>query len=61
MISLDVSSVVGDCICNTKVNKLQLAPHKNEVCGFQIGMNNFLLVDDMNGLQHLLGHVSDKE
>lgn len=59
MISLDVSSVVGDGICNTKINKLQLPPHENEVCRLQIRVNDFLLMDNVNGLQHLLDHVSN--
>ena len=60
MISLDISSIVGDGICNTEVNKLQLAPHKNEVCGLQIRMDDFLLVDNVNSLQHLFAYISNR-
>lgn len=61
MISLDVSSIICDGIRNTEINKLQLAPHKNEICGLQIRMNNLFLVDDVNGLKHLLAHVSNRD
>ena len=54
MISLNVGGVIGNCICDSKVNQFQLPPDENEICRLEVRMHNLLLMDDMYGLKHLI-------
>ncbi len=53
MIPLDICRVIGDGIRNTKVNQFQLSLYKDEVGWLQIRMHDFLLMDDVDSLEHL--------
>ena len=50
VISLDIGSIIRNRICNAKVNQFEFAFHEDEIGGFEVGVDNFLLVDDMHGL-----------
>jgi hypothetical protein len=54
MISLYIGGVIGDGICDTKVDQLELTADQDEICRLEIGMHNLLFVDHMYGLKHLV-------
>jgi hypothetical protein len=53
VVSLDVGGVVGDCICDPKVNQLKLSTDENKICWFEVGMDDFLLMNNVHSLKHL--------
>jgi len=54
MISLNVSGVIGNGICDPKINQFQLSADKNEICWFEVRVHNLLLMDYVYGLKHLV-------
>ena len=54
MVSLNVGSVVGNGICDPKVDQLELSTDKNEIRGLEVRMHDLLFMDDMYGLEHLV-------
>jgi hypothetical protein len=54
VIPLDVGGVVGDCICDPKVNQFKLSTDENKICWFEIGMDDLLLVNNLYSLKHLV-------
>ena len=50
MIPLNISSIIGNSICDPKINQLQLPTDQHEICWFQIRMYDLLFVYDMHGL-----------
>lgn len=54
MISLNVSGVIGNGICDPKIDQFQLSADKNEICRFEVRMHNLLLMDYVYGLEHLV-------
>jgi len=54
MISLNVGGIVGNGICDPKVNQFQLASDEDKICRLEVRMYNLLLMDHMYGLKHLI-------
>ena len=54
MVSLNVGSVVGNGICDPKVDQFELSTDKNEVRGLEVRMHDFLFMNDLHGLEHLV-------
>jgi hypothetical protein len=54
MVPLNVGSVVGDGICDPKVDQLELSTDKNEIRGLEVRMHDLLFMDNVHGLEHLV-------
>jgi len=54
MISLNVGCVVRDRICDPKVNQFELSPDEDKVCRLEVRVHDFLLMDHLHGLKHLV-------
>ena len=54
MISLNVSSVISNGVCDPKIDQFELTADKDEVCRLEVRVHNLLLVDHMYGLKHLV-------
>lgn len=54
MISLNVGGIVGNGICDPKVDQFELASDEDKICWLEVRMYNLLLVDHMYGLKHLI-------
>jgi hypothetical protein len=54
MISLNVGGIVGNGICDPKVDQFQLASDEDKICRLEVRMYNLLLMDHMYGLKHLI-------
>jgi hypothetical protein len=54
MVSLDVGSVIGNGIGNSKVDQLELSTDKNEIRGLEVRMHDLLFMDNLHGLEHLV-------
>lgn len=50
MISLNIGSVIGYGIGNTKINELELPANEDKIRGFEVGVYDFLLMNHMYGL-----------
>jgi hypothetical protein len=53
LISADVSRVTGDGFRNTKVDEFEATLNEDEVGGFEVGVDDGFVVDDLNGGEHL--------
>jgi len=58
--TVDVDGVVLNRVGNAEVDQLQLAADEEKVGGFQVGVDNVVLMDDVNALKHLTPVISDK-
>jgi hypothetical protein len=54
MVSLDVSSVIGNGIGNSKVDQFELSTDKDEISRLEVRMHNLLFMDNLHGLKHLI-------
>jgi hypothetical protein len=54
MISLNVGGIVGNGICDPKVNQFELASDEDKICRLEVRVYNLLLMDHMDGLTHLI-------
>ena len=54
MISLNVSSIISNGVCDPKIDQFELTADKDKVCRFEVRVHNLLLVDHMYGLEHLI-------
>jgi hypothetical protein len=54
MISLNVSRIIGNSICDPEVYQFQLSADKNKICRFEVRVHNLLLMDYVYGLKHLV-------
>lgn len=53
MIPLDIRRVVRDGVRDPEVDELELTFDEDEVGGFEVGVNDLLVVDDLDCLEHL--------
>ncbi len=54
MISLNVSGVIGNGICDPKINQFKLPADKHEICRFEVRVHDLLFMDYMYRLKHLV-------
>lgn len=57
MLSLDIGRVVRDGLRNTKVDELEGTFDQDKVGRLEVGMNDFLVVDGLDGFEHLVMRV----
>lgn len=53
-IPLYIGGVIGDGLCDTKVDELQAALDKDEIGRFEIRVNDSLFMNHADRLQHLV-------
>ena len=54
VISLDVGGIVGNGICDPKINQLQLPSDEHEICRLEVRVYDLLLMDHLYCLKHLI-------
>jgi hypothetical protein len=54
MISLNVSGIIGNGICDPKIYQFQLSADKNKIRRFEVRVHDLLLMDNVYGLKHLV-------
>lgn len=60
MIPLNISSIITNSIRYPKIDQFQRSFHQYEIRRFQIGMDDFLFVDDLDCFEHLWSGVLDE-
>lgn len=51
--AVDIGGIVCDGIGDSKVDEFELTTNDDEIRRLQVGMDDFLFMDDMNSLEHL--------
>jgi hypothetical protein len=54
MIPLNVSGVIGNGICDPKIDQFKLPADKNEICRFEVRVHDLLFMDHVHRLKHLV-------
>lgn len=55
MVSLNIGGIVRDGIGDAEIDELKLSLDHDEICRFQIRVDDFLIVNDLYSLKHLKG------
>jgi hypothetical protein len=58
MISLNVSGVVSDGICDPKIYQFELPADKDEIGRLEVGVHDLFLMDHVYGLKHLVATIN---
>jgi hypothetical protein len=54
LIPLNVDRIIRNSFRNSEINNLQSPLDQNEIGGFEIGVNDVLLMNSVDSLQHLI-------